>query len=436
MCKARVLPYSSFDPTAMPAVSFIAPGICNDQHGLAAGTTFTSCVTGSSELMRRGDDWLAARVPAMLANGATVLITYDEKGLLYAAEVGPGVVAGTTDGTPYTHYSVLAAIEQAYGLDRLNGAAGATPIPLPLGPPPPPNQPPVARATVTCPSLSCRFDGTSSTDPDGIVADYQWDFGDGSSGNGAVASHDYPLPGTYAYTLTVTDNSGATNGTTGSVKVSDPSLSTIQYVGSGGAVSTTKTPTVQVPSGGQVGDLLLLSIDVSSSAVPVNSPTGVSGWTPLGAADANGMKSQVWWKLATDGDIGATVTVPLGSGAKTTLQVLDYGGVNPAQPIDAFASASDATARASHTSPTVNASSGDWVISLWSDKSSTTTGWAAPTGVVPRNTLYGSGTGYVSALAADSAQGVGLGPYGGLTATTNQSGSRAVMWTIAVDDAN
>ena len=130
MCKAHVLPYSSFKPTAMPAVSFIAPSICNDQHGAAAGNPFTNCTIGSSALMQRGDAWLAARVPAMLSNGATVLITYDESGTLYAAEVGPGITANTTNGTAFTHYSVLSAIEQAYGYTKLHGAASATPIPL------------------------------------------------------------------------------------------------------------------------------------------------------------------------------------------------------------------------------------------------------------------------------------------------------------------
>jgi hypothetical protein len=59
-----------------------------------------------------------------------VFITYDESGTMYAAEQGPGISSGTIDATPYTHYSVLAAIENAYGLTLLNNAATATPLPL------------------------------------------------------------------------------------------------------------------------------------------------------------------------------------------------------------------------------------------------------------------------------------------------------------------
>jgi hypothetical protein len=136
LCTAHVLPYASFDATNMPDVSFIAPGICNDQHGStklqADGVTplYQDCYPGSPELMKRGDDWLAARVPAMLAAGATVFITYDESGVLYAAEQGPGIAAGTTDSTAYTHYSLLAAIEARFGLAKLGGAQTAAVLPI------------------------------------------------------------------------------------------------------------------------------------------------------------------------------------------------------------------------------------------------------------------------------------------------------------------
>jgi len=129
LCGSHVLPYSSFDPASLPAVSFIAPNVCDDQHG-SASTQWTNCAEDSPELMRRGDDWLAARVPAMVAAGATVIITYDESGILYAAEQGPDVVPGSVDPTAYTHYSILAAIEARYGLPALGGAQIANVLPL------------------------------------------------------------------------------------------------------------------------------------------------------------------------------------------------------------------------------------------------------------------------------------------------------------------
>ncbi len=56
---------------------------------------------------------------------------------------------------------------------------------------------------------SLLFDGTGSTDPDGSVVAWAWDFGDGSTGAGAQVSHGYAAAGTYLVRLTVTDDDGA-----------------------------------------------------------------------------------------------------------------------------------------------------------------------------------------------------------------------------------
>lgn len=59
------------------------------------------------------------------------------------------------------------------------------------------------------PGVAVAFDGRGSSDPDGTVASYAWDFGDGSGlGSGATPSHAYTAAGTYTVTLRVTDNSG------------------------------------------------------------------------------------------------------------------------------------------------------------------------------------------------------------------------------------
>lgn len=57
-----------------------------------------------------------------------------------------------------------------------------------------------------------RFDGSTSTAGLGaFIAGYLWDFGDGSSGTGVIATHQYGAPGNYLVRLTVTDNQGLTN---------------------------------------------------------------------------------------------------------------------------------------------------------------------------------------------------------------------------------
>jgi PKD repeat protein/predicted phosphodiesterase len=75
------------------------------------------------------------------------------------------------------------------------------------------NQPPTARMTANPTSgpapLPVHFDGSTSFDPDGTIASYAWDFGDGTDGTGSIVDHSYASPGTFNATLIVTDQEGA-----------------------------------------------------------------------------------------------------------------------------------------------------------------------------------------------------------------------------------
>jgi PKD repeat protein len=64
------------------------------------------------------------------------------------------------------------------------------------------------------------FNGSSSSDPDGSIVSYAWQFGDGTTGFGVTTQHAYAVAGTYTVRLTVTDNDGATNTTTRQVVIS------------------------------------------------------------------------------------------------------------------------------------------------------------------------------------------------------------------------
>jgi parallel beta-helix repeat protein len=72
------------------------------------------------------------------------------------------------------------------------------------------NQPPVAVISVDKyagnAGLTVNFDARKSYAPGGSIRTYSWNFGDGSSGNGYVAQHQYSIPGTYTASLVVTDN--------------------------------------------------------------------------------------------------------------------------------------------------------------------------------------------------------------------------------------
>jgi PKD repeat protein len=82
--------------------------------------------------------------------------------------------------------------------------------------------PPVASFTPTATGLSLSVDGSASSDPDGTVVGYAWNFGDGTTGTGATTTHAYATGGTFPVTLTVTDDSGATASATQSVTMTAP----------------------------------------------------------------------------------------------------------------------------------------------------------------------------------------------------------------------
>jgi hypothetical protein len=92
----------------------------------------------------------------------------------------------------------------------------------------PPNNPPVARATVSCSQNVCTFDGRTSTDEDTSTLTYSWNYGtatNGSSagtGTGPLPTKTFTTQGNYPVTLTVKDYWGVTATTTLTVPISEP----------------------------------------------------------------------------------------------------------------------------------------------------------------------------------------------------------------------
>jgi len=77
------------------------------------------------------------------------------------------------------------------------------------------NEPPIADFTYSPEDPfvdeTITFDASNSTDPDGMITNYEWDFGDGNITNTAdeMITHSYSSAGDYDVILTVTDNGGA-----------------------------------------------------------------------------------------------------------------------------------------------------------------------------------------------------------------------------------
>jgi len=87
---------------------------------------------------------------------------------------------------------------------------------------PPINQPPVAKTQQTIEGTQnspLTFTASGSYDPDGSIAEYAWDFGDGKTGSGVTISHTYTTTGDYTAALTVTDDQGVTDTATCKVTI-------------------------------------------------------------------------------------------------------------------------------------------------------------------------------------------------------------------------
>jgi len=92
------------------------------------------------------------------------------------------------------------------------------------------------------------LDSSASSDPDGNIDFYRWNFGDGSDETLEVSpNHIYSDPGTYRITLTVVDNDGRANTATTTVSISQTISNSPPFALLSG------------PSNGEIGQLLSFS---------------------------------------------------------------------------------------------------------------------------------------------------------------------------------
>lgn len=131
--------------------------------------------------------------------------------------------------------------------------------------PPASNNPPQANAGANKTSKvgqAVSFNGSSSTDSDGSITSYAWDFGDGDNSAGSTVSHVYSSPGTYTVSLTVTDNSGATDTDTLTAIITEDSTTPTP------PATTNKPPKADAGNDVKVKVSEALHFDASSSTDP------------------------------------------------------------------------------------------------------------------------------------------------------------------------
>ncbi len=296
---------------------------------------------------------------------------------------------------------------------------------------PGPNQAPTAQFTTSCAGLACSFDAAGSTDPDGTVTTYAWNFGDGTTATGATATHTYASDGTRPVTLTVTDDKGATGQSVQQVAAAAPAAGTgigLRAVAGTSARAVTSVA-LTVPADVAPGDGLVLVLSTNSDATG----TAPAGFVLEGSQTSGGnITTQVWSRPAVAGDAGSTMTVVLTKQAKVTLQLAAYSGTSTTDPVATATGTVDIGGTA-HTTPTATAAEGSWVLSIWSDKQSAARSWTPPaTGVEVRDNLAGLGSGDMATLLADGGAAVPAGAVGGHIATVPTASNRATGFTVVL----
>ncbi|KLR60603.1 PDK repeat-containing protein [Actinobacteria bacterium IMCC26207] len=159
----------------------------------------------------------ASNVPSVSTGNAPLTVNFNGTGSTavktissYAWDFGNGQTA--TGPTAFTTYSTPGTYQSKLTVTDSDGDKDVSTKTITVNVPP--NVPPTAAIGSSgsggLAPYAVTFDGSGSSDSDGSVSSYAWDFGNGRTATGAVASANYTAPGTYTTTLTVTDNRGAT----------------------------------------------------------------------------------------------------------------------------------------------------------------------------------------------------------------------------------
>lgn len=143
------------------------------------------------------------------------------------------------------------------------------------------NEKPLASFTHNGTSASLTVDFTdTSTDSDGVIASWLWDFGDGSTSTAQNPSRTYASANAYFVTLTITDNGGAAVVTTQWVNI----LPWTVDLGSGKGIPANTTEWDEVLDAAGLGGVVAAPDGIVDTQVPSGSPTDTAGrtWTASG----------------------------------------------------------------------------------------------------------------------------------------------------------
>ena len=327
------------DWAALPTVAMVVPNLDNDMHD---GT------------IAQGDAWLHDHMDGYLQwarqHNSLLVLTYDEDDYHSSNRI-PTLIAGAGVRTGLypehiNHYNVLRTLQDMYGLTPLANSATAGPI-VDVWDSSPVDQPPVAAFSGSCIQLVCSVDAGTSSDPDGTIDGYTWDWGDGATSSTATASHAFGTAGAKNVTLMVTDNLGRTGSVSKTLTASSPSgqpfaadsfgrtrLTGWGPADVGGTWTVSSTPNSSVGGGtgalvvglGQTNTAMLPAVSSSDSDLQTTFsvdkvPTGNGVYLSIiGRHTGTNLEYSARVMVRSDGQLGLLLTSLAGSATVVTLK--------------------------------------------------------------------------------------------------------------------
>jgi PKD repeat protein len=280
-----------------PATVTVALRVTDDQGASQIATTRVE-VKNVAPVAEAGGPYTGqVGSPISLAGTATDPGLIDQAGLTYRWDFGDGtsgsgpiVSHSYVQAGSYTARLTVTDKDGARGSDTARVEVTAT------------NQPPKAVIEGPAGGLvgeTLTFSGSGSSDGDGTIVRYDWDFGDGTTAGQVKVSHSYSRAGRYQVTLTVTDDGGLSAGATLAVQIEEPT------------VNQPPTAVIEGPTQGLVGEAL--------------------GFRGSASSDSDGVIVKYEWNFgdgATDNKVKVAHAYTQAGSYQVTLTVTDNGGLS------------------------------------------------------------------------------------------------------------
>ncbi len=191
------------------------------------------------------------------------------------------------------------------------------------------NDPPTANFSFAADNLDVAFNGTASTDGDGTIAAYAWDFGDGQTSTAASPNHSYASPGSYQVRLTVTDDDGDSDSVTKTVTATANSVPTAAFTSSTNGLAASFNGTSSTDPDGTIASYAWTFGDgtTSTAASPVHTYAAAGTYSvKLTVTDDDGATDDVTQSVSVSVPVGPLAEDAFGRTVTDGWGTADTGG--------------------------------------------------------------------------------------------------------------